>query len=179
MYMDSYLAGVLFGDGTYNKGKNGAYYVWIDQHERNSKILDRVSEILQDNGHKIYRYRVPDNKLRVLTYSKKLFVEFQELRKNPVTHFEILNKKNKLKFVAGFFDAEGTHTDRIVIYNSHLKLLEAVQSFLKTIGIFPAIYKFGKISGLQLYKKEYVEKFKKNINAIKIASSGLKNVGGC
>src|SRR3989338_1319249 len=178
IYMDSYIAGVLFGDGTYNKSKSGAYYVWIDQHERNLSILDRVSKTLQADGYKIYRYKVPDNKHRVLTYSKKLFVEFSALRGDPVTHFKNLNKRNKMKFVSGFFDAEGTYTDRIVIYNSHLGLLKEVQNFLKTIGIFPAIYKFGKIFGLQLYKKEYVEIFKKNINSTKIASSELKNVAG-
>ena len=129
--------------------------------------------------YKIYRYKVPQNKIRVLTYSKSLFLEFEKLRKDPVAFFEKLSKPKKLKFVAGFFDAEGTYTDRIVIYNSRLELLKSVQSFLTTIGIFPTIYKFGKISGLQLYKKIYVEKFKKDINSVKIASSGLKNVGGC
>lgn len=167
--MDAWLAGVLIGDGTCHYGKNKAYAVWIDQHDRNSKVLDRVQQKLQLSGFKIYRYNVPDNKARVLTYSKILFIEFQSIRKNSAKFFSSLNKKDKKEFIAGFFDAEGTVTDRIVIYNSDIQLLKVIQKFLQQVGIPSFIYKFGKIHGLQVYRKIHQEIFLKEIHAIRLS----------
>ena len=148
--MNSYLSGVLVGDGCKYLAKNGAFSVWIDQHNRNLKILEKTKKILEKDGYKTYYYKIPDNKQRVLTYSKKLYLEFENIRKNLIEYFEKLPKKEKMKFIAGFFDAEGTVTDRLVIYNSNRKLLESLKKFLEKLGIICYIYRFGKIFGLQI-----------------------------
>ena len=38
--MDSYIAGMLYGDGTKFLGKNRAYAVTVDQHIKNKDISD-------------------------------------------------------------------------------------------------------------------------------------------
>lgn len=169
--MDNYLAGVLFGDGTCYKAKNGAYSVWIDQHERNKKVLDRVSQLLIQGGFKVYRYATNNSKSRVLTYSKKLFIEFSLLKNKPLDHFRGLNKNGKKEFIAGLFDAEGTQTDRVVIYNEHLLLLEEIKRFLETISIESHIYKFGKVFGIQIYRKIHLNRFISEIRAIRLSTS--------
>ena len=167
--MDAWLAGVMIGDGTCHYGKNKAYAVWIDQHERNRRVLDGVQQKLKLSGFKIYRYKVPANKARVLTYSKALYLEFLSIRENSAKFFSGLNDSDKKEFIAGFFDAEGTMTDRIVIYNSDIRLLKAIQVFLQQIGIPSFIYEFGKIHGLQVYRKLHKDIFFKEIKAIRLS----------
>lgn len=168
--MNLYLAGMLVGDGCKFVGKNGAYAVWIDQHQKNLSILERIIEILKENDFKVYNYSIPGNKVRALTYSKNLFLEFSKITKDPGKFFKKLSAKEKRNFIGGFFDAEGTVTDRLVIYNSNKKLLEMFQKFLKKLGVICYIYKFGKIFGLQIYRKKSIEIFKKEIKCIKISS---------
>lgn len=164
--INPYLAGVMFGDGTCHRGKNRAYAVWIDQHEKNKDIIDEVEKRFQKAKYKIYRYSFL-NKIRVLTYSKELFRWFKELRSNPTSYFSKLSEKEKLDFVGGFFDAEGTYTDRVVIYNGDKKLLEEIQKFFVKLKMSAYIYKFGKIYGVQIYKKENISELKKKIYSIK------------
>lgn len=130
--------------------------------------MDEVQRVLQSIGLKTYRYAVPDNKHRVLTYSKPLFLEFERIMKNPARLFSRLDVEEKKRFVGGLFDAEGTATDRIVIYNSDTGLLKAIQRFLKQIGIPSYIYKFGKVHGVQVYRKVHVELFLKQIKAVRL-----------
>src|SRR3989338_3081332 len=167
--MDAWLAGVLVGDGTRNYGKNKAYAVWIDQHKRNKVVLYNVQQKLNSANFKTYRYDVPAEKSRVLTYSKSLFLEFEEIMKDAAKFFSTLSTKEKKDFVAGFFDAEGTATDRFVIYNSNKELLQAIQEFLQKIGIPNYIYRFGKIHGLQIYRKNHMQIFLKEIKAIRLS----------
>lgn len=168
MCMNPYLAGMLAGDGCKFIGKNGAYAVWIDQHKKNLDILERAIKVLKENSFKTYIYNVPDNKRRVLTYSKGLYQEFEDMMKNLENFFEKLSEEEKKIFIAGFFDAEGTITDRLVIYNGNKKLLDAFQKFFKDAGMISYVYKFGKIFGLQIYRKKSVEMFKKEIQCVKI-----------
>ena len=173
--MDPWIAGVLVGDGTRHHGSNRAYAVWIDQHTRNSAVLDKIQNLLIANGFKVYRYKIPDNKYRVLTYSKALYLEFESIMKNPVDFFSALPESEKKDFIAGFFDAEGTKTDRIVIYNSDKPLLEAIQRFLSEIGIPGHIYRFGKIHGLQVYRKRHATLFLEQINSVRLITSVNKH----
>lgn len=166
--MDSYLAGMLAGDGCKYIRKNGAYSVWIDQHKKNLDILERTIKVLKESGFKIYVYNIPDDKRRVLTYSKGLYQEFENMMRNMSNFFEKLSEEEKKNFIAGFFDAEGTTTDRLVIYNSNKKLLGSFQEFFSSLGIISYIYKFGKIFGLQIYRKNSVQVFKKEIKCVKI-----------
>src|SRR3989338_1415233 len=126
MKISPYLAGLLLGDGTLNKGKNRAYAVWIDQHQRNSKIIDNAVREFQSLGLNVHHYKFL-NKVRAMIYSKEFFQKFESLRENPVSFFHKLSKIEKWKFISGFFDAEGTATDRLVIYNSRLEILKIFQ----------------------------------------------------
>jgi len=173
-----YLAGILFGDGTSHKGANGAYSVWIDQIDK---------EILQQNvvpqlatlGSKVYFYsyfaKADDvRKWRALVHSKKIYLWFKELKENPDKYVEQLSNEELKEFVAGLFDAEGTITDRLVFYNKNKELLDKIKERLGAIGIKSNLYKFGKVYGIQLYRKEHVEKFRALIPSfrLKVHSAG-------
>ena len=170
--MDAYLAGLLYGDGTLHRGKNKAYAVWIDQHERNNKIVDIAVKKLKAENLNVHHYGFL-NKIRALVYSKAMYIEFQEIRSNVSKYFQSLSEKNKWQFISGFFDAEGTVTDRLVLYNSNTSLLRVIQNFLKRKGITSYIYRFGKIHGLQIYRKSDVNKIRKKLNSVKIKNSAL------
>lgn len=175
--MDAYLAGVLFGDGTLCMWPNKVTcQVGIDQHVRNSAVLFEVEKIFRKAGIKYYRYKIPDKKERVRTYSKELYKAFNSLRSNPAAYFKSLRDMEKRKFVAGFFDAEGTATDRLVIYNGNKKILLAVKEWLKTIGVQGNIYRFGKIFGLQIYRKKSVRSFLRYIKPVRVSSLWLRNL---
>ena len=172
-----YLAGLLFGDGT---SHIRACSVWIDQVERNEPIILRAKEELEKIAKKVHYYRHTKNKIRAMIYSKKIYYEFLALRKDPVGFFNSLKENEKKKFIAGFFDAEGTVTDRLVLYNNHLKLLKAIKSFFTKEKIISYIYKFGKVYGVQIYQIESVKKFTKIIPSVKLSkhlfSSQVRNV---
>jgi len=77
--------------------------------------------------------------------------------------------KGKKKFIAGFFDAEGTITDRLVFYNKNKKLLEEIKKFLETLEIISYIYKFPNVWGLQIYRRIHVQLFRKHIDSVKLS----------
>lgn len=167
MMLDPYLAGLLFGDGTLFRGKNRAYAVWIDQHTRNRRILDRAEEKLKANGLNVHRYPFL-NKERVLVYSKDLYSVFKDLKRKYVNYFEGLNEETKLQFISGLLDAEGTTTDRLVIYNKSLELLKAIRSFIAGLGVNCHIYKFGKVYGLQVYERKSIAILRSQLDSVKL-----------
>ena len=171
--MKPYLVGLLYGDGTSNFGnKNKAYAVWIDQHQRNSAMVDKAVEEFRSLGLNVHHYGYL-NKMRALVYNKRLFMEFREIRKEPIHYFKKLSKKGKLEFISGFFDAEGTVTDRLVLYNGNTVLLAEIQRFLETLSIVGKIYRYGKIHGLQIYRRKSISIFASKTNSIKILKSVL------
>ena len=163
------MAGFLYGDGTCYRSKNGAYSVWVDQTSKREELLkSEVIPRLRREGFKIYVYQYKDRrhgtkKTRVLVYSKKLFEDFRKIRAKPTEYLETLDRKDVKLFIAGLFDAEGTITDRIVIYNSNLKLLRKISEYLINLGIESKIYKFGSVYGLQIHKKCSMDAFFKEI----------------
>lgn len=172
--MDEYLAGLLYGDGTMNRGKNRAFAVWIDQINRNKEIAEEATKKFKKMGLNVHQYGFLD-KTRSLVYSKALYLEFESIRKSAVDYFNGLTEMGRWNFISGFFDAEGTVTDRVVIYNGDLELLKAISEFLKSKGIVCYIYKYGKIFGVQIYQKSSIEIFKKNIHGIKIRKPVLRS----
>ena len=69
-------------------------------------------------------------------------------------------------------DAEGTVTDRVVIYNKDIELLKSIQKKLNELGITGShIYKFGVIHGLQIYRRQSLKIFVGEIPAVKLQSS--------
>ncbi len=173
--IDPYVAGMLYGDGTQFKGSNRAYAVWVDQDSvRNKDVAKFIASKLRELKFNVHAYGFTfgsANMKRVLVYSKDLFQEFANLRKSPVKFFENLNNKNKAEFIGGFFDAEGTITDRLVFYNENVRLLKTMQKFLQQKGIKSYVYKFGKVSGVQIYRKADVAKFRKLISCVKLKRS--------
>ena len=168
--MDEYVVGLFVGDGVAHRNKaNRSYGVWIDQHVKNKDILENLRmEFLKDNL-KFYWYKVPDNKIRILLYSKEKYLIIKQAKEDASKFFRKLNNKQKKKFIGGFFDAEGTVTDRLVVYNKDKQLLEEIKKFLKTLGIISYIYKFSKVFGLQIYRKVHVQIFMKNIKSVKLS----------
>lgn len=168
--MKKYMAGLLFGDGVAHHNKrNRSYAIWIDQHKKNIDIIEKAKQEFSDEGTKFYCYKVPDNKIRVLAYSKEKFLELKEIKKNPIKFFKKLSEKQKREFIAGLFDAEGTFTDRLVIYNKNRKLLKEIKKFIENLGIVSYIYKFPKVFGLQIYRKIHVQIFIQKIKSVKLS----------
>ena len=179
--MDAYLAGLLYGDGTFYKGKNRAYSVWIDQNNKNIAIIVEAAKKFKQRNLRVYQYGFLD-KTRALVYSKPLFLLFVALRKSPVAIFSNYSEIEKWDFISGFFDAEGTVTDRVVIYNGHLQLLETIKKFLTSQGVVCHLYKFGKIYGVQIYQRKSIEILRNQMCGVKIKkthSLKLTNVAGC
>ena len=168
--MDKYVVGLLFGDGVAHRNKrNRSYAIWIDQHVKNLDILEELKRIFIKNKIKFYWYKVPDNKIRIFSYSKDKYLEIKGVKENSSSFFKKLSNIQKKKFIAGLFDAEGTVTDRLVTYNKDKKLLEEIKKFLETLGIISYIYKFSKVFGLQIYRKIHIQIFKKHIKSVKLS----------
>jgi len=180
MQVDPYLVGILFGDGSTSKRKDGAYAVWIDQTERNKYIVEHTIPRLQQLGYKVYSYRYYAKadkvwKYRALVYSKALYLDLRAKFSDIATYVAALSDDEVKSFVAGVTDAEGTVTDRIVIYNGNIALLGAIQKRLELLGIKHShIYKYGTIHGLQLYRRESLQKFVEAIPSIKLNSKRPK-----
>lgn len=113
----------------------------------------------------MFFYSVPDNKKRVVVYSKSLFQKFERMMENLMKFFESLDEESKKEFITGFLDAEGTVTDRVVIYNGNIGLLTSIRKFLEKFGIICYIYRFGKIFGLQIYRKDSIRILKKELKS--------------
>jgi len=168
--MEEYGLGLLFGDGVAHRNiRNRSYAIWIDQHEKNLDILEELERIFIKEKIKFYKYKVPENKIRIYSCSKERYLILKEVKENVVDYFKKLNIRGKKKFIAGFFDAEGTVTDRLVVYNKNKKLLEEMKKFLETLDVIGHIYKFPKVFGLQIYRKHHVHMFKKHINSVKLS----------
>ena len=166
MRIDPYIAGVFFGDGTTHKRKDGAYCVWIDQTDKNKIVLEsEVIPRLRKMKFKTYFYSYYAKadyavKWRVLIYSKELYLAMRNMFQRIAQYFSALSDEDAVQFIAGLFDAEGTRTDRIVIYNQNLELLEQIKHRLENSNVHNCqIYRFGPIHGLQIYRKNSVKKF--------------------
>ena len=174
MNIDPYLVGVLYGDGSISKRKDGAYAVWIDQVKRNRDIIERVKSQFKQLGLKVFAYRYyakADHtfKYRALVYSKKLFLELRKIFKDISNYTKKLAAGAVKSFIAGFLDAEGTVTDRVVIYNKNLELLQTIQDRLTRMDIPNVyIYKFGVVEGLQIYRMNSLRKLVKEIPSVKL-----------
>lgn len=173
-----YLAGFLYGDGTcyHNPSVNRAYSVSIDQIASNTHLLKHVKRYLE-NFSKVheYQFKSPDGlKTRVLVYNKNLFVQFKKLRKEPIKFFNNLDIEEKFNFLSGLLDADGTITDRIVIYASNENLLLSFRKFLDNYGVISYVYKFGSIFGLQIYRKQSIETLKEKLMSVKFRLKILK-----
>jgi hypothetical protein len=183
MYLDPYLVGIIRGDGSAIKRKDGAYAVWVDQAEKNRNIIEEVKLRFQHMGLKtfFYRYYAKREKVwkyRALVYSKELYSRLKSVFRNIESYIDELSDEEAKQFIAGVLDAEGTVTDRIVIYNKSLVLLRAIQNRLDKLGIFNSrIYKFGVVHGLQIYRRRSLKSVVGEIPAVKLRS-GMTALSG-
>ena len=183
MQLDPYLVGIIRGDGSASKRKDGAYAVWVDQAEKNRKIIEEVKPRFQRLGLKTYFYRYYAKhdkawKYRALVYSKELYTRLKSVFRNIRAYIDELSDEEAKQFIAGVLDAEGTVTDRIVIYNKSVVLLRAIQRRLEKLGILNShIYKFGVVHGLQIYRRRSLKSIVGEIPAVKLRS-GMTALSG-
>ena len=183
MRLDPYLVGFLRGDGSVSKRKDGAYAVWADQAEKNRKIIEEVRLRFERLGRKVFFYRYYSRqdqawKYRALVYSKELFTRLKSVFRNISAYIDELSDEEAKQFIAGVLDAEGTVTDRVVIYNKNMVLLRAIQRKLDKLGIFHShIYKFGVVHGLQIYRRGSLKSLVGEIPAVKLRS-GMTAISG-
>ncbi len=181
MRVDPYLVGILFGDGSTSKRKDGAYAVWVDQTERNKEIIEHTIPRLQQLGYKVYSYRYYAKsdkvwKYRALVYSKELYLDLRTKFEHITTYVGELSDDEARSFIAGVMDAEGTVTDRVVIYNGNKALLEAIQQRLEFLGVtYSHIYKYSTIHGLQIYRRDSLRRFIKAIPSVKLKRKKVRN----
>ena len=179
MKVDPYLVGVIFGDGSLSKRKDGAYAVWVDQAEKNRHIfqqgiLPRFNSLgLKVHAYRYYAKRDGTYKHRALVYSKELYLQLRKTFREIGAYLDQLSDKDARLCIAGVMDAEGTVTDRIVIYNKNVTLLKSIQRKLNELGIADSrIYKFGVVHGLQIYRRRSLKRLVGEIPAVKLQSSG-------
>ena len=183
MHLDPYLVGIIRGDGSVSKRKDGAYPVWVDQAEKNRKIIEEVKARFHHLGLKtfFYRYYAKQDrawKYRALVYSKELYTHLKSVFRNIKAYINELSDEEAKQFIAGVLDAEGTVTDRIVIYNKSVVLLRAIQNRLEKLGILNShIYKFGVVHGLQIYRRRSLKSMVGEIPAVKLRS-GMTALSG-
>ena len=183
MRLDPCLVGMIRGDGSASKRKDGAYAVWVDQAEKNRKIIEEVRLRFQRLGFKVffYRYYARQDKAwkwRALAYSKELFTCLKSVFRNIKAYIEGLSDEEAKQFIAGVLDAEGTVTDRVVIYNKSMVLLRAIQEKLDKLGILHShIYTFGVVHGLQIYRRGSLKSLVGEIPAVKLRH-GMTTISG-
>ena len=183
--MDPYLVGMIRGDGSISKRKDGAYAVWVDQAEKNRTVFEQgILPRFQRLGPKVYSYRYyakhdKTYKHRALVYSKELYTHLRSTFRNIETYIDQLSDDDAKTFIAGVMDAEGTVTDRIVIYNKNTSLLKSIQKKLNELGITDShMYKFGVVHGLQIYRRASLKKFVGEIPAVKLRSNKMAALSG-
>jgi len=162
----AYLMGLIYGDGSvYFRHKYKDYTLEIEQKSKNFlKLVSRSIEKLYKKKGKISFH---SGLWRLRVYSKKVYQEFIDVKKDPLKIFSKLTKKERFNFISGLIDAEGNVSEkRIRISNSHKQLLSEIRNFLESEGIkcgriYPNTPK-RKVWTLSIYGKN-VRKLKKKV----------------
>lgn len=138
----AYLVGLLIGDGNYGKGQSCRLYtsdpiIWKYLEENNLGVINHC------NKGKIYKsefrtYRIIDG----IKLMKELGLAYQTYDKKTLPKdLHKFNKNSICEILAGFFDSDGSVNSNIVLYQTHLKILEQVRMQLQKLGIFSTISK--------------------------------------
>lgn len=177
-----YLAGFLLGDGSAHHNKsNRAYEVTIDQILHNKHLMKRIKSQMSVFG-KVHHYpfNSPDGeKYRMRVYSKPLYLQVLSLKTDPIVFFKDLDSKERLEFIGGYIDADGTFSNKkLILYSKNKGLLEEIKKFLKnTCKLNSAIYGFNASSfnlddrliyGLQFSTKHKPVELLKSIPSVKL-----------
>ena len=172
------LLGFLFGDGYCYRHKSGAYVVAFEQKLNAKKIirnykkkLEEITSLLEGDARKVFIKRKGE-KAEIYVYSKKLYREVKMIKQHPVEVFRKMKTQEKIEFITGIIDADGTVIqNEIAIYNSNRELLSHIKAFLQTIGIHASFSKNRHIWRLRIRSKKSIEKCRR------LFSSSLKVAG--
>ena len=152
----------------YVSQKKNAYILEIEQD--NKDWLEEVKEAFYFAYNKNCRIDLKKSGyFRLSCYSKKVYYDLLETRKNPSG---ILKESNdfKIGFLQGIFDAEGSvHNQRLSIrfYSKKQKLITLVMKLLKEIKITTGkayVDKRNNVIMLPIYGKNNLKLFQQKVN---------------
>ena len=172
----SYLKGALADGHVYDLNSR----IRIVIRQKNKEWLQyTITPILKDISNKEPKIiRTSDGVYTIYVYihKKDLKQEIINFLLAPLNKIKFSNKENEIKFIKGFFDAEGSlynsikkDDKRIIMYQKEKEVLEYIREILKKLSIPSKIYgpyKNGKnyIYRLIVFTKKNVEKFLSEIN---------------
>lgn len=133
LYRDGYIVGALYGDGAITKDQVSFGVV-------NKEFASYIHQIMcEEWGHKnkIYELRETSigNQIYDLRYTNKQFISFYTEKISSLS--SQAEKEFKRGFLAGFFDAEGTHTSEHncnVSQTKDLDLMILISNWINELG---------------------------------------------
>ena len=103
-----------------------------------------------------YRERTRRGKCEIQLYSKEIYLEVKDLKKNPVKHLV----ENPIEFITGLVDGDGSITrNEIAIYSKNKQLLDSISEFLHEIGIRNVVKPCKNIWRIRIRSRKSIEKF--------------------
>ncbi|MBI2542667.1 MAG: LAGLIDADG family homing endonuclease [Candidatus Aenigmarchaeota archaeon] len=168
----AYLKGVLADGHIYQRKE--LLRIVVRQKDRDW-LQNSILPILQQLTNREPKIiQTPDEiySLWVYTNKKSLPKETLEILLKPLEEIDFEDEKDKLSFVKGFFEAEGSiylnknkkNDIRIIMYQKNPRVLERIKEFLEKLEIPAKVYgpyKNGKnsIFRLIIFKRKNSEKF--------------------
>lgn len=197
----AYVIGALLGDGcTYEYKPNHKHTILVGDQDFCKKYASRINTCSNSRGI------AHPNRSKKVWFVKvnnyELFSLFEKTRENPDVLVELLNdKSSKVRFVEGFFDAEGCikivgkntrKTPKICldVANTNKKYLDVVRKSLKEALNIELAYsvqkartgkdgiKRKKVYHLRIYKKKHLRKLFENNNTTKLCKKKRKYAYG-
>ena len=164
----AFLLGALEDGSFSSRPKIGDYTIEIEQ--KNREWLQLISKIFEKQFNKkpTISFRDKRKVFRLRIYSKKIFTELKKLREQMVEKIRNENRENKVSFLRGIFDAEGSvHKRRFTINLSNKKdeVIELCKDLLSELQIRTGkIEKMKRnVKRLHIYGKDNLQKFQELI----------------
>lgn len=163
--MESIDRGFIFGtaeDGTLYIRKDRNQYT-IEFEQKIKEWLEYIQKVLKTTHNKNTNLRrTSKGYFRLILYSKDIFYEIKELRKD-YKKLLLCSRSFQIGFLQGIFDAEGTvHKERfqIRISSKKLEVVLVIKQLLESLGIMTGrIHKDIAVYILPFYGKENIERF--------------------
>lgn len=173
----AYLKGVLADGHVYERNDSLRIVVRQNDKEWLENIISPILQKLTDKSPKIIQTSDGIYTLWVYTNKKHLPNDVVEILLRPLGEVDFENEIDKLSFVRGFFEAEGSiyigknkaNDVRIIMYQKYPEVLSKIKEFLENHGISGEIYgqyKNGKntIHRLIIFHRQNSIKFLEVIN---------------
>ena len=147
----AYISGVILGDGYIKRRKRGRSRTRtiIVLESRDYDFVENFAKLAASITRKKRRYAIMKRQRDGQFITEVSSRKFYQLYKSFVKTLPKASKKQKIEFLKGFFDAEGSPGIRVgkdgltikpCIGNSKLSLLKLVQKLLRELGIVSKIY---------------------------------------